>query len=87
MKRSVDRRASNVKRCRPGASSSADRRQLLHAAQPGSTLVRLENVNHVLKSIASTDLPAQMETYRDPSMPLATSVVPAIAGWIEDLAR
>lgn len=57
----------------------------LHAAQPGSTLVRLEGVNHVLKSIASTDLQAQVETYRDPSMPLAASVVPTIARWIEDL--
>jgi pimeloyl-ACP methyl ester carboxylesterase len=59
--------------------------ELLHAAQPRATLVRLEDVNHVLKSIASTDLPAQIETYRDPSMPLAPSVVPAIARWIEDL--
>ena len=61
--------------------------ELLHAAQPGATLVRLEGVNHVLKSIASTDLQAQVETYSDPSMPLATTVVPAIARWIEDLDR
>jgi len=59
--------------------------ELLLAAQPRATLVRLEDVNHVLKSIASTDLQAQMETYRDPSLPLAAAVVPAIAGWIEDL--
>ena len=61
--------------------------ELLHAAQPRAMLVRLEDVNHVLKSIASSDLQAQMETYRDPSMPLATSVVPAIADWIDDLDR
>jgi len=48
-------------------------------------LVRLEDVNHVLKSLASTDLQAQMATYRDPSLPLAAPVVPAIAGWIEAL--
>lgn len=59
--------------------------ELLHAAQPRATLVRLEDVNHVLKSIASMDLQAQIETYRDPSLPLAPSVVPAIARWIEDL--
>ena len=58
--------------------------ELLHGAQPSATLVRLEGVNHVLKSIESTDLQAQMETYRDPSMPLAASVVPAIARWIEE---
>jgi pimeloyl-ACP methyl ester carboxylesterase len=61
--------------------------ELLHAAQPRATLVRLEGVNHVLKSIASMDLQAQTETYRDPSLPLAAPVVPAIAGWIEDLDR
>lgn len=59
--------------------------ELLQAAQPRATLVRLEDVNHVLKSIASMDLQAQTATYRDPSLPLAPSVVPAIAGWIEDL--
>jgi hypothetical protein len=41
--------------------------------QPRATLVRLEDVNHVLKSIASMDLQAQISTYRDPSMPLAPS--------------
>jgi pimeloyl-ACP methyl ester carboxylesterase len=61
--------------------------ELLHAAQPASTMVRLEGVNHVLKSIASTDLQAQMETYHDPALPLADSVVPAIADWIDDLDR
>jgi pimeloyl-ACP methyl ester carboxylesterase len=61
--------------------------ELLHAAQPASTMVRLEGVNHVLKSIASTDLQAQMETYHDPALPLAASVVPAIADWIDDLDR
>lgn len=40
-------------------------------------------VNHVLKAIASTELSDQMPTYRNPSLPLADSVVPAIAGWIE----
>jgi hypothetical protein len=61
--------------------------ELLHAAQPRATLVRLEDVNHVLKPIASSDLQAQRETYRDPSMALAPSVAPAIADWIDDLGR
>ena len=61
--------------------------ELLHAAQPRATLVRLENVNHVLKLIESVDLPSQTKTYGDPSLPLAPSVVPAIARWIEGLDR
>ena len=59
--------------------------ELLHAAQPRATLVRLQDVNHALKPIASTDLRAQMETYRDSSLPLADSVAPAIARWLDDL--
>lgn len=61
--------------------------ELLQAAQPRATLLRLEGVNHVLKSIETMDLQAQMKTYRDPAMPLAASVVPAIAGWIGTLPR
>jgi hypothetical protein len=41
----------------------------------------------VFKSIETMDLQAQMKTYRDPAMPLAASVVPAIAGWIGTLPR
>lgn len=59
--------------------------ELLLAAQPRATLVRLEGVNHVLKSIESMDLQAQTATYHDPSLPLAPSVVPAIADWIAGL--
>jgi hypothetical protein len=44
--------------------------------------VRLEGVNHVLKLVESTDPQAQVKTYRDPSLPLAPSVVPAIERWI-----
>ncbi|HJR36406.1 MAG TPA: alpha/beta hydrolase, partial [Gemmatimonadales bacterium] len=61
--------------------------ELLLAAQPGATLLRLEGVNHVLKSIETMDLQAQLKTYRDPALPLAAPVVPAIAGWIQKLSR
>jgi len=56
--------------------------ELLAAAQPRATVVRLENVNHVLKVMPSTSLADQMPTYKDPALPLAPDVVPAIAGWI-----
>jgi fermentation-respiration switch protein FrsA (DUF1100 family) len=58
--------------------------ELLQAAQPRATLVRLTGVNHVLKSVESTDVQTQMKSYKDPSMPLATSVIPTIVRWIED---
>jgi hypothetical protein len=57
--------------------------ELIHAAQPAATLLRLEGVNHVLKSIESMDLQDQLKTYRDPALPLAAPLVPAIARWIE----
>ena len=37
----------------------------------------------LLKSIESVQLEDQLKTYRDPSLPLAPSIVPAIARWIE----
>lgn len=66
----------------PDVQTTVRDAELLFAAQPRATLLRLEDVNHVLKSIESMDLQAQMKTYRDPSMPLAATVVPAIARWI-----
>lgn len=59
--------------------------ELLYAAQPRATLVRLDNVNHVLKSIESLELQEQMKTYHDPTMQLAPSVVPTIARWVEEV--
>jgi uncharacterized protein len=61
--------------------------ELLHAAQPRATFLRLDGVNHVLKSIESMELQAQVKTYGDPSMPLAASVVPSIARWIGELPK
>ena len=61
--------------------------ELLAAAQPAATVVWLPNVNHVLKTIESTNLEAQLATYRDPSLPLAPDVVPAIARFIRGLPR
>ena len=59
--------------------------ELLAAAQPKATLVRLPNVNHVLKVIETRDVQAQLVTYRNPALPLAPDVVPSIARWIQRL--
>ena len=55
--------------------------KLLAAAQPAAKLVVLDGVNHVLKSVATTDLTLQLASYRDPRMPLAPGVADAIVRW------
>jgi pimeloyl-ACP methyl ester carboxylesterase len=54
----------------------------LAAARPGVKLVMLDEVNHVLKRVASDDRAANAATYADPDLPLAPEVVEAIAGFI-----
>jgi pimeloyl-ACP methyl ester carboxylesterase len=61
--------------------------ELLTAAQPRATYVALENVNHVLKIMPSMSLADQRATYNDPTLPLAPTIVPAIADWIAKLPR
>ncbi|WP_292035636.1 MULTISPECIES: alpha/beta hydrolase [unclassified Brevundimonas] len=55
--------------------------EALHAAQPASNLVRLEGVNHVLKS-APADRAANVATYRDPALPLAPGVAEEVGKFI-----
>ena len=57
--------------------------ELIHAARPAATLLRLDGVNHVLRAIESLQLQDQLKTYRDPALPLAAPLVPAIVRWIE----
>ncbi|MFN3859203.1 MAG: alpha/beta hydrolase [Caulobacter sp.] len=54
----------------------------LKAGQPRATLVVLEQVNHMLRT-APADRAANLATYSDADVPLAPSVVPAIAGFIK----
>jgi pimeloyl-ACP methyl ester carboxylesterase len=61
--------------------SEADARRLKQAA-PQATLVLLPDVNHVLKSVASSDVRANLATYADPALPLAPGVGSAIAEFI-----
>jgi pimeloyl-ACP methyl ester carboxylesterase len=55
---------------------------ILVTAQPRATFARLDGVNHVLKHVASTQVQDQLKSYRDPHLPLAPSVIPTIARWI-----
>jgi hypothetical protein len=56
--------------------------QVLKAADPQASLVLLADVNHVLKTIASDDMRANIATYGDASLALAPSVVPAITDFL-----
>lgn len=61
--------------------SEADAQRLKQAA-PQATLVLLPDVNHMLKSVASGDVRANLATYADPALPLAPGVGSAIADFI-----
>jgi uncharacterized protein len=56
--------------------------EVLAAAQPRATLLRLAGVNHVLKDVASTDVQVQTKSYHEPSLPIATTVLDGIVQWI-----
>jgi hypothetical protein len=56
--------------------------QLLKKANPAATLVLLPDMNHVLKSVTSDDVRANIATYGNASLPLAPGVVEAIADFL-----
>jgi alpha-beta hydrolase superfamily lysophospholipase len=60
---------------------SLDDAKLLAASRPGVELVVIEGMNHTLK-LAPADRAAQMPAYTDPDLPLASALVPAVAGFI-----
>jgi uncharacterized protein len=66
--------------------SEADAR-LLKQASPAATLTLLPNTNHVLKSVTTDDIGANVATYADPSLPLAAGVVDAITQFLEAHSR
>jgi pimeloyl-ACP methyl ester carboxylesterase len=61
--------------------------RLLKQANPQAHLVLLPNVNHVLKSVTTDVVRANMATYADPGLPLAAGVAEAIAEFLTDKAQ
>jgi hypothetical protein len=61
--------------------------QALEQADPKATLVLLPDVNHVLKSVASDDVSANIATYRNSSLPLAPGVVESISDFLTSHAK
>lgn len=55
----------------------------LHAGQPNSQMVVLDNMNHVLKDVAADDRAANLATYADPSLPVDPGLVEAIVQFVK----
>jgi pimeloyl-ACP methyl ester carboxylesterase len=55
----------------------------LAAARPGVKHVTIDGMNHVLKAVAKTELPAQLPSYSDPSLPLHPKVVGEVARFLK----
>jgi pimeloyl-ACP methyl ester carboxylesterase len=64
---------------------SVDDAKLLKAADANAKLVRLPDVNHVLKAVDSDDRMANLKTYFDPKLPLAPGVVETIADFVNSV--
>lgn len=57
--------------------------KLLHEAKPGSELLIVDGMNHVLKSVPD-DQQANMAAYSDPELPLADGLVERIAEFLNN---
>ncbi|UVI40673.1 alpha/beta hydrolase [Qipengyuania spongiae] len=58
--------------------------EALAVARPDATLVSIEGMNHVLKSVPHGDRAANLASYGDPGLPLADGVAEAIAGFVAE---
>lgn len=61
--------------------------RMLADAGPNATLALLPDVNHVLKIVGSEDPGANIATYAAPDLPIAPSVVDAIADFVDGISR
>ena len=59
----------------------------LKGADPAATLVLLPDVNHVLKSVASDDIRANMATYGNAGLPLAPGVIESLVDFLNANAK
>jgi len=57
--------------------------QALAKAQPRAKLVLRPQMNHVLKDVPSDDRAANIATYSDPSLPVDSGAVDAIAAFVK----
>ena len=64
--------------------SEADARAL-KAAQPAAKLVLIPSANHVYRAATTDDRLVQLKLYTDPTIPVVSELVPAIAEWVNKL--
>ena len=60
--------------------------RLLAAADPKATLVIIDGMNHVLKTVPA-DQAAQVRSYSDPTLPVASQLIDAIATFVKGVRR
>jgi alpha-beta hydrolase superfamily lysophospholipase len=61
---------------------SVQQAELLATAQPNAQKVIIENMNHVLKNIDTTDIMSQMATYTNPNLPINNELVERIVEFV-----
>jgi hypothetical protein len=62
--------------------ATADAKRLSEA-NPKAKVVTVEGMNHVLKSVKSTNRLLQLPSYMDPSLPLHQKLVPALVEFLK----
>ena len=61
---------------------SENQADLLYSANKNSTLCKVKNMNHVLKTCATTEQTAQITTYTNPNLPLASGFIKCIVDFV-----
>ena len=62
---------------------SANDGKALKNANPQAMLIELDNTNHILKTIENDDRNANIQTYSNPTLPLANGVIDSIYSFIQ----
>ena len=58
---------------------------LLHKARPSATYLLIEDMNHVLKLIASSSKIDNAKSYSDPTLPISTTLVQGVTHFIQPI--
>lgn len=66
------------------AISSQDAK-ILHAANPASELVMINNMNHLMKECPTNDPAQQQDTYTNPSIPISKQLIKEIVEFVNKL--
>jgi fermentation-respiration switch protein FrsA (DUF1100 family) len=59
--------------------------ELLHKVRPSATLLFIDDMNHVLKSVSTPSKTDNIKTYSDPTLPIHTLLVQEIIHFIQPI--